>query len=214
MKRHLRLIIGLAIILSLAAFDQWAFSTWLKTSYLNWYLRNGALMSLIFTIVSLSVGNLNKYTDLISRRAHIYLAAYMRLISITLMAAAGVPKEQRDQKGPERRPYYLSQTLVGLLETLISVPIVFGLIGLLVAWLVIVAPLQYFIFLICGAPIRIGVFQVTERTIVNAMGDVRRFDKDSEIPNGWWEVGFHDKPIAVTNLIAALFLSIVRFFFS
>jgi len=219
-KRYPRLVIGFAIIFSLVAFNLWMFTTWFKTTYLDWYLNNGALISLVIAMISLSAGDINKHTGLISPHPLTYVSSYLKLVGLTMFAMSGYRKRTKEEK-PIATSLDLSafETLIysifKLLEVLIAGALEVVLIVLIMLWLIVVGPLQYFVFLICGAPTRVNAenkAQSTHRLVVTPSGSVLEVEKDRKIPEGWWESSLDSKPIAVTNLFASLFLFILKSF--
>lgn len=209
---------GFAIIFSLVAFNQWMFTTWFKITYLDWYLSNGALISLAVTVISLSVEDMNKQTGLISAHPWTYVSSYMRLVGLTFIAMSGHIKGTKKEK-PIATSLYLSPfeaviySIFKLLEVLIASALEVAVMALVMAWLVVVGPLQYFVFLICGAPARVNAenqAQSTHRPVVTPSGSILEVEKDRKIPEGWWESRLDSKPIAVTTLFTALFLFILK----
>jgi len=76
-----------------------------------------------------------------------------------------------------------------------------------------VAPLQYFIFLFAGAAPRTLGFFASEKHIALLKEDelrIERIEKNTNIPEGWWDASFSQKPVAVTAVISSLILWIVN----
>ena len=138
-------IIGWVIVFMLAAFNHWLFTTWFGITYLDWYLKNGALIGLVTAGVALTWGDMNKHTGLISAHPLVYLGACLQLVGIPLFVMGTHLRSNPDN----RKPRSLFDALVTVL--LVLIPTVVMLV-----WLVVVAPLQFFVYLICGGPA--GVF--------------------------------------------------------
>ena len=58
MKSLVRFIVGLVALIALVGFDQWLFVTLFDTNYLSWYVKNGALIGLITSIVAITWGDI------------------------------------------------------------------------------------------------------------------------------------------------------------
>jgi hypothetical protein len=78
------------------------------------------------------------------------------MVGTTLLA--GMDFERRNRKERRESAYYSSESegppnaMFGLVEVLIAFVLGFALMVVLIVWLLVVAPLQYVVFLICGAP--------------------------------------------------------------
>jgi hypothetical protein len=86
------------------------------------------------------------------------------------------------------------------------------LVGIVIIWLVVIVPLQYFVYLICGAPAR--AFSHSQRQpIARLKGsqlEVKEISTNEKVPEGWWSASLSQKPVAITNLFVALFFLIVK----
>jgi hypothetical protein len=157
-----------ALVLGLHLLVRYLFAT----SYLSLFFKYGYLLMLAFTCVAL-VLELDQERELISMHPFRYAMACLRLMRGPLMAVGA------DFRRDHEAQHLSHQTEIGRLD-----PSVWGgvaqfaesashvadlfisgffsivFILLLSAWLLTGAPLQYFVFLICGAPAR-----VIERTM-------------------------------------------------
>lgn len=83
----------------------------------------------------------------------------------------------------------------------------------LVAWLVVIAPIQYVGNLVAGAPARLAlanpnrVFVLNDRRVVGIATAPR-----DEGPKGWEEIGLARHPVALTAAITAALLLLVSYF--
>jgi hypothetical protein len=133
-----RTLLAVAIIAGLILLNRWLFSVWLHTDYFMWYLENGALFSIVFGLVALARAKPDEAVGLISVNPARYLEAIFSLTTWPLLAMNAA----QDAADYGRSFANILLLLPLSLALLISVWI-FLLVG---------APLQYFVHLVCGAP--------------------------------------------------------------
>ena len=97
-------LIGWAIIGSVIAVDYLIFRLLFDVNYFSWYLENGAVINIVFSVISLAVV-LDAYTGLISSNPFRYLWACMALTDhVSLAAFAFNPDEDAPgDTAPARR---------------------------------------------------------------------------------------------------------------
>jgi hypothetical protein len=200
--RHLlTFFAGLGILLALLIINNWVFITWFDTTYLRWYLANGALIGLVSTIASLAWGDMNKHAGLISAHPFGYIGACLQLAGLPVYTMGTHLRSPQSQ--PETR---------SLFDLLLTIPFMLILVGIVIIWLVVIVPLQYFVYLICGAPAR--AFSHSQRQpIARLKGsqlEVKEISTNEKVPEGWWSASLSQKPVAITNLFVALFFLIVK----
>jgi hypothetical protein len=194
-RQLLSIPVGLLILLSLIIFDQWFFVNWFDTTYIEWYLANGALIGLVSSFVSMAWGNLDRHTGLISSHPLDYLGACAQFIGLPI--------------------YSLGTSLVGsrgnLFDRLVTGTLALALSAAFVVWFVVVVPLQYFVYLVCGGPGR--VFSRSTRRAIARLEGTRLEVKDTgevkEIHPGWWDASIGNKPVTTANLLSSLFFLVV-----
>jgi hypothetical protein len=156
------------------------------TSYLSLFFRYGYLLFLAFTFVAL-VLELDQERDLISMHPFKYAMACLRLMRGPLMAVGADFRRDTDQQHLSHQPEIgrldpslwggvaqIAESAAHVADLFISGFFSIVFILLLSAWLVVGAPLQYFVFLICGAPAR-----VIERSIQRAHAAAARVAEQS-----------------------------------
>lgn len=201
MQRALTVLAGLGIIVTLLALDHWLFITWFHTPHLHWYLTVGASISLVSSVVSMAWGDLEKQRGLISAHPFTYIGAALQLVGLPLYTLGTHLRSHAGE--PRTRP---------TVDLLLTIPLVLMLVGAMAVWLVVIAPPQYVVYLLCGAPARM-FSQSTRRPIAHlqdtqlAVAEIATHEKT---PDGWWNIGLSQKPVAVTNLFTSLFLFIVK----
>jgi hypothetical protein len=194
-------VAGLAIVSGLVIVNQWAFRSWFETGYFRWYLANGTLIGFTTTIASLTWGDLNKHSGLISAHPLEYLGSCLQLVGLPLIALGGhLESNSGDSKA--RNPF----------DLLLTMPMVLILVIAMLIWLVVVAPFLYFVYLLCGAPAR--TFSDSTRNLIARLNDteleVKVLAEGEAVPSGWWYASLTQKPVAMTNLFVALFFFSLR----
>lgn len=200
--RHLlTFFAGLGILLGLSIINNWIFMTWFNTTYPKWYLANGALIGLVSSVASLAWGDLNKHAGLISAHPFGYMGACLQLVGLPIYTIG------THLKGPRNQPETIS-----LFDQLVTILFMFILVGFVIIWFVVIVPLQYFVFLICGAPAR--AFSHSSRQVIARLKgsqlEIQEFNTNEKVPEGWWSANLGQKPFAVTNLFVILFLLIIK----
>ena len=192
---------GLIILLVLLLVNHWVFSFWFKLEYLDWYMKNGALIGIVTAAVSMIWGNMREYTGLISANPLNYIGSYLQLVGLPIFVFG---THMRSNKGNAQG--------TSAFDILVTTIFVIALCVVLVIWLVTVVPLQYFVFLICGAPGRL--FSNSQRQAVAKLNqtslDIKEIGKKEEVPEGWWNVSISNKPVAITSLVSSLFFLIAN----
>jgi len=196
-------LLGITMVVLLAALNYWLFPILFHSPYLTWYLKNGALIGLVTAVVSMTWGDTNKLTGLISSHPLIYLGSCAQLIGVCMFALATQTKSGK--KGEKSKGAFLDLIITFLVLILLVV-------GLLV-WLIVVAPLQYFVYLVCGAPARF--FSVSPRRAIARVGYAEQvffqeIGKEEKLPEGWWDTSLASKPVSFTNLLTSLFLLSIK----
>lgn len=199
-------LVMLAVMLGLLAFDHFFFRRVFGVEHWRWYLENGVEIGFVTTAVSLVWEEaLDSSTTLISAEPAVYFGSNFGFIGVCLDTLGA---QLRSEPGkPRAIPAY---------EILLGVPLMIALAALLVAWLIVVLPAQYFLYLVCGSPARM-IAKTPYQLVVWFEGSRLRTDtilRDQPIPEGKLATSFARKPVAVTSLFVALTLLIVRHFMS
>ena len=212
-------IVGLLIIAALIAANDFVFRTWLNADYVHWYLRNGTLINLGFAFVSLAWGDLNRVKDLVGAHPVRFLSASLFLVALPIQTFGTILRRPTEPVPPRAEPRSaLSQwsalwraaqaimdTLDGVLTAMFA--LIFTLAALL--WLLVIAPLQYLVYLICAAPARLmrrGQRKLIANFDESGYFHVGEVGGDKPVPAGWFEAGFYSKPVSLTAAFAAVFI--------
>jgi hypothetical protein len=103
---------------------------------------------------------------------------------------------------------------LGVIDFVMSLVLGLGLLLALAAWLLLVVPAQYFVYLVAGAPAREAVASPERAWTRVTRGEimVRSDSKDAEIPEGASESDFSAKPLTFTAALAAVLLFVLQQF--
>lgn len=201
-RRGRRFYLSALITFALFAVVIWlnviAFRTFLDLDYFQWYLKNASAVFLGFAFVSLVWGSLDKHTDLIAAHPVQFLRGYFILCSGLSLTLSGILR-------PTRSTFKHS---IPILDGLLSVFWSAWLIAAVIAWLIVLGPIQYLLHLVTGAPARTMldsnlktwfVMSDTENTILTA-------PVDHAPPEGAIEAGFYTKPVTLTTTLNSVAL--------
>lgn len=203
-SRFLGNLIMLGVMVGILALDQFVFRRVFGLSHWRWYLENGVEIGFVTTAVSLVWEEmLESSTTLISAEPAVYYAANFHFMGVCIQTL-GVQMQGEPGK-PCTIPFY---------EVLFGLPLMVALAALLFAWLLVVAPAQYFLYLVCGSPARVLAQAPYQLVLWFEHGRLHteKIPRDAPIPEGRVATSFAKKPVAVTNLFVSLTLLIVRHF--
>lgn len=198
----MRSVAGFLLILGLAALNQRFFELYIDTTYLTWYLRNAAIIGVVTAIASMTWADMKGMTGLISANPWTYMTACTHVIGLPMLVLG---THMRTNEGGRRRSAF---------DSLMTIPLVLILVAVMLSWLIVVVPLQYFVYLICGAPARLFA-QSTRRTIARMEKGKLEFaeiGKEDKVPDGWWDASIAGKPVTSTNLFASMIFLVSRAF--
>jgi len=194
--------LGLGVIVGLVLFNTWAFPRWLNTSYVDWYLASGSQIGLLTGVIALSWGDMNRHVGLISAHPLHFVGSNLQLVGLALLEIGTLVGSE--SAGLRRRT---------VLDVVLTSVIVAMVVLALIAWLVVVVPVQYFVYLVCGAPGRI--FATADRRVAAVfVGGTQLRTKvlraGDELPKGWWLASIASKPVTATGMFASLFFVLLN----
>jgi hypothetical protein len=113
--------------------------------------------------------------------------------------------ERLEQLTSSQKPLPWVPIGLGAIDFVMSLVLGLGLLLALAAWVLLVVPAQYFVYLVAAAPARQAVGSPERAWARVARGEimVRSDSKDHEIPEGATESGFSAKPVTFTAALAA-----------
>ena len=200
-RRMYSTFFGLCLLLVLLAVDQSLFQAWFGIDHLRWYVSMGASIGVVTSVASLAWGDLERHPGLVSAHPMDYLGSCMQLVGLPIHAMG----THMRRTGSEPRA---GTTF----DALLAIPLVLLLVAVLVAWLVVIAPPQYFVHLVCGAPARL--FATSALQPVARLQDgqlaVGEVSAEGPLPAGSWGSGLSRRPVATTSLFTSLVFLIVR----
>jgi hypothetical protein len=211
--------IGLAVLLVIAAFN----SLWLgalDVDYIDSYLQDGFQVSLLFTVVGYLI-SLDTRKGLIAVHPGLYAAEVFTLLSGVSAAVGtvfGSPRSDRALAkdglqflGSRFRPKAVDLVLSWLFT------LSFG--AAMLAWIVLIAPLQYWVNLVSGAPVREALASSRTLWLLDSPNRIE-FISAPKDPNEYQqhelekareqgkliEIGFAATPVTATSGIATAVL--------
>ena len=97
---------------------------------------------------------------------------------------------------------------LGFLDFVITLAVALALALGMIAWLVLVVPAQYFVYLIAGAPAREALASPRRALVKVARGEIEvdLASKQQDIPEGFSESGISARPVTLTASLAAIIL--------
>jgi len=156
---------------------------------------------LITPIVFKAWGDLaDRHTGLLSPHPFVYLAACLQVIGLPIYSLGTQIKENKGR--------------ASWFDYLLTSIWVFILLASILVWFVIVVPVQYAVYLICGAPIRFML--ASDRLPIATFAGTQllpdEIDRRETVPQGWENVSISKSPVSMTNMLGALLFGILRAF--
>lgn len=180
-------LIGWGVLGLLVGGNYLLFRFLLETNYFDWYLHHGALINFVFGFISIAVV-LDAYPDLISSNGLYYIYACGQLVAHVFRAWRDTTYEA--DRGAK------TWWLPTVFDFVVSFA-VFVVIGLIVvAWALVVAPVQHVAYLVAGAPARNAI-----RNDKDPRYDPETDRLRTDAPQGF-SIGFRAKPVTLTAALA------------
>ena len=196
----------LAGLISLCLINYFVFLRFFQANYLRWYLSVGALIGVATAAFGAAWGGLDNNVGLISANPLRYVRSCLLVAGLPIYVFGGVLRSKNQPRRISTR-----DILFGLPLILVFVIAAFG-------WLIFVAPLQYFVFLICAAPSRIIL---SSNYAVHARmegGQLTYQDKTTDDPKPergkGWDASMRDKPVTLANAFSAVTLIFIGWILS
>ncbi|MFV9616861.1 MAG: hypothetical protein ACNYZG_12955, partial [Gammaproteobacteria bacterium] len=157
-------------------------------------------VALAIVVTSVAWGEIDKNTGLISLNPLEYSAACLYAAGLPLIAI-GAHAQSKNQ--PNRLAFI---DTVSYILALLLIAIV------VVAWLWLVAPLQYFMTIVCGAPARAAQSSTYMLYARIEDGKLEYEEKQpGEIaPVGYWDASMREKPLALVSALTAVLLFVIH----
>ena len=193
----------LLLLVGLVAINVTLFRLIGHISYIEWFIKNGSQIGLIGALVTL-VWDLNKHTGLISASPSQYVGSYFQLLGMTYISISTQMTSENRKKDEKVSSFDIITT--ALINLILAV--------LYFIWMIVVAPVQYFVILILGGPGR--VFLKSKIRVIakisNGQMEHKEIPKDKEVPEDWMDVSYSNKPVTLTISMMALTFAIIKIF--
>jgi hypothetical protein len=177
--------------------NMWVFRTYFGRNYIDWYLSAGPFIALATAAFGAAWGSLDKNPALVSANPLIYFSACLQVAGLPLVAI-GAHMRSRNRLSP-----------IGL-EVLPICVLAISLAVSVVAWLLLVVPMQYFLFLFAGAPSRVALTssaRVSARIQSGQVALMENTDVTETAPeDGWWDASMRNKPVTLASAYGAALL--------
>jgi hypothetical protein len=204
---------GLALVAALNLLDWVLFRVAFDLSYFRWYLDNGTLLTLALALVTVAWPDLNELRNLVSPHPLRYLQAWSGLFGFTFLSMPDADIPLHELHGsPDRSASSAVWTLLDIADTVLRLTWLPVFLGAVLFWLLVIAPVQYFIFLLTGALAR-GASQSSKKLIVKASDQESNIDftiedlpASEDPPAGWSESGFFARPVTITVVLTGALL--------
>jgi hypothetical protein len=198
-RRSATAALGLAAFAGLIAADEAVLRALFGAHYLSWYLANGAMVSLVLGFVSLAWGDLDRLPGLISAHPFEYAAAHVTLCVLPSRSLAAILAPRRETRTSS------SPIGVPVLDALLTVALTVVLLAAFVVFMLVVAPLQYFVYLVAGAPGREAYASPERAWYLIGARDIRveSGPRSAGLPEEAAESGYTGRPVTFTAAIAA-----------
>ena len=197
---------ALLLLAGLVAAAWWVFRA-AGHSYWAFWLDSGPLIGLATAAFGWAWGGLDRNPGLVSADPLDYGGAVLQVAGMPLVAFGG-----HMQSANQERPAALRDTLL-----VVPLAIVFGVA--IIGWLLLIAPAQYFAFLVAGAPSRIALAsryrlyaRIDGGQVRHADGreggrelDAAGFPKE----DGWWDASMRDRPVTIASAFMAAALLVL-----
>jgi len=197
-RRRLAAILLLGALVAICFLNRWIFRELFGLDYVRWYVDAGPMIALATAAFGAAWGDLDKNPSLVSANPYDFAGACLQV--------AGLPI---DVFGAHLRSKN-REVALSALDSLAGLPLIVVFVVAAMGWLLFVVPLQYFVFLICGAPSRIAMSSSVRVEARIAGGKLEIEEQPLRDPerDDWWDAGMRDKPVTLTSAFsaAALFL--------
>ena len=196
-------MLGLAAFAGLIAVDEVVLRVLFDAHYLSWYLANGAIVSLVVAFVALAWGDVNDVRGLISAHPFEYAAAHVALCVLPTQSLAAVLAPRGDSPRPQSAPIGIP-----VADAILTAVVTVCLLAAFVAFILLIAPIQYFVYLVAGAPGReaCGSPQRAWYTIGTREIRVESGPRSAGLPERATESAYTGQPVTLTATLASALL--------
>ena len=202
----------LASLLGIIIINWFVFQYVFHQNYLIWYITNGTLIGIIVSFVASIWEGLDSRTKLLSAHPGWYIQGCFGLIAAFFASLAASWERDPDYEENESTED-LNAKFNFRLDWILEIVLKLVMSILTFAWLIIVAPLNYFITILTGSIARTQLLGKYKRAIIIEREDRLTIDSISRkdnLPEQAVDVSIAAKPFAITQAITALVLFIAK----
>ena len=209
MKSSGKAVLFLGIMLALIGFN-WFLFRLLGSRYFLWYLKNGPIISLATGFLAPTWTKLKARFGLVSAHPAVYFGACLQVLGVFLVSMA--QPMRLSKRSAEDVVEIGDGPLVKLFDNLLYPLLVFvmGLVSF--AWVILVAPLSYFVTLIAGVPARESLRGNNLISVAEDQGQIS-IAEDQTAPKAALDssyVSLAQDPFAMTQALTALVLLVAN----
>ncbi|HKR62030.1 MAG TPA: hypothetical protein VJS64_20245 [Pyrinomonadaceae bacterium] len=169
--------------------------------YFDWYIRTGPFIELAVVVFGVAWESLDKNTGLVSANPLAYIGSCLQLVGLPLDALGGHLQTKNYNR-------------VNPWDLIVATPLIAFFTLATIAWFIFVAPPQYFLFLVCGAPSRVAL-NSDYRLQAEFDGNILKpldLKPDETKPVKGWDASMRNKPVTMANAFGAAVLFIIGYF--
>jgi hypothetical protein len=204
--------LAVVVLLLVIGANWWAFQYFAHENYFVWYLKNGTLIGMVVSFIALIWEGLSFRTDLLSANPLYYLRGCMALMAAYYLSLSSHLNNNPQSGGRDKDSALVSEFIFPF-DGVLSFVVILVMFILGLAWLVIVAPLNYFLTILTGAIARQELGGTCSRTIAVPTKngyDLVSIPRNKELPDKAINISLAAKPFAITQAITALVLFILK----
>lgn len=159
-------------------------------NYLHFWQGSGALIGLGITAASWAWGSVDRHPGLVSANPRIFASSALQLAGLPLVAFGG---------------HLRAKAQVPVFDRVAILPAAAIFAAAVTGWLLLIAPAQYFVFLVTAAPSRVA--QASDYRVFAFFGRdgrLRTAEQNSAPPDaGWWDASMRDRPVSMAGAFTA-----------
>jgi hypothetical protein len=199
MTTRARVMIALTFVglLLVSAANVLAFRVFFARSYIEWYSNAGPFIALATAAFGAAWGGLDKNPALVSANPLAYVGACFQVAGLPLIAIGAHLRSKN-----RLRPVGMELLPIIVLTPLLAVA--------MLAWLVLIVPAQYFLFLLVGALSRVALTSSAQISARIQSGRVEILENPPATrpkpEDGWWNASMRDKPVTLASAFGAALL--------
>jgi hypothetical protein len=190
--------LGLAGLGALVALDVVLFAA-AGRSYFDWYLHHGAWFGLATSAAALVTGPLQQDAARLSLHPLRYLGVHLQLAGLPLYSGGTLLRSPATAPGAR-------------LDRWLTLPFVLAFSAALLAWLLLVVPLQYVVLLLAGAPARLALHSPLTSVASQERGQVqvRMGSVSGPRAGAEWDAGWAPHAMKIAGLCSDALLAALK----